>query len=123
MDKLTLAAHVRALRDFFPRAEADGLRRLLPQSRFPSEELLREFLMQIGLPPLYAYLSYDYREDFGADELAENGIVPFLEFSLHATGALNVPSCASSSERQLQSWAWSSDARSASPENRGLAAR
>ena len=65
--------------EFFPGADQAALQRLLPQSRFPAEDLLKEFLEIIGLPPLYAYLSYDYRSDFGRKELAREGIVKVEE--------------------------------------------
>ncbi len=70
-----LAGHVAKMRQLFPAADEQALRTLLPQSRFPSEGLLGEFLKIIGLPTLYAQLNYDYLEDLSDEELADGGII------------------------------------------------
>jgi hypothetical protein len=75
LDDDTLNRHVAQIRDFFPDADAGELRRLLPLNRFPSEELLADFLEVVGLPRFYAYLSYRYLEEHSEEELAAEGIV------------------------------------------------
>jgi hypothetical protein len=79
LDSATLDRHVARLRDFFPAVDVRALRRLLQLNRFPAEDLLADFFGIIGLPRLYAYLSYNYLEDHGEDELAEEGIVQAAE--------------------------------------------
>lgn len=80
LDRETLQKHLDALKEIFPAADEKALAALLPQSRFPSEDLLREFLEIVGLPSLYAFLSYEYRSDFGKKELARQGIVEVAKF-------------------------------------------
>ena len=74
LDTDSLDQHIARLLEFFPRMDQEQIRRLLPVSRFPAEELLADFLGFIRLPKLYAYLSYDYLEDFGTGELKADGI-------------------------------------------------
>jgi hypothetical protein len=74
LDADTLDQHLARLAEVFPRMDREQLRRLLPVSRFPAEDLLADFLRFVGLPKLYAYLSYDYLEDFGTGELKADGI-------------------------------------------------
>jgi hypothetical protein len=75
LDEATLSRHVANIRDFFPSADEAALRKLLPKSRFPSENLLVEFLTIVGLPGLYGLLNYDYQRDHSKRELAGEGIV------------------------------------------------
>jgi hypothetical protein len=79
LDNDTLERHVERIREVFPNADARELRRLLPLSRFPSENLLADFLEIVGLPRFYAYLSYRYLEDHSKVELADEGIVCVAE--------------------------------------------
>jgi hypothetical protein len=79
LDAETLDRHTRAILAFFPRADRQKLHDLLPLSRFPSEELLVDFLKIVDLPWMYAHLSYSYMADFGRRELAENRIVQAAE--------------------------------------------
>jgi hypothetical protein len=79
LDEETLDRHIRAILAFFPRADRQKLRELLPLSRFPSEDLLLEFLKIVDLPWMYAHLSYSYMADFGRKELAANRIVQAAE--------------------------------------------
>ena len=79
LDRETLDRHVARLREVFPEADADALRRLLPLNRFPAEELLGDFFDLVGLPRLYAYLSSTYIEEHAEDELADEGIVGAAE--------------------------------------------
>jgi hypothetical protein len=81
LDAATLDEHIAKLRGVFPEASEAALRTLLPQSRFPAEGLLAEFLQIIGLPARYSDLSFDYVSDFGEDELAADGIVHELTLS------------------------------------------
>jgi hypothetical protein len=74
LDAASLDDHLARIKQFFPRMVEAELRRLLPVSRFPAEDLLADFLRFVGLPKLYAYLSYDYLEDFGTRELRADGI-------------------------------------------------
>src|SRR5262245_13197927 len=70
-----LRRHVGHIREAFPHADERALRELLPQSRFPAEELLAKFLEIVGLPSLWAYLSFRYQADHGRAELEAAGIV------------------------------------------------
>jgi hypothetical protein len=79
LDGESLALHLGHLRDFFPAADARGLRELLPLNRFPAEALLLEFLLDLGLPEFYAHLSYDYLAEHTLEELARHEIVPVAE--------------------------------------------
>jgi hypothetical protein len=74
LDPASLEDHLARIKQFFPGMDEAELRRLLPVSRFPAEDLLADFLRFIGLPKLYAYLSYDYLEDYGTGELRADGI-------------------------------------------------
>jgi hypothetical protein len=74
LDTDSLDQHLARLREVFPRLDEPQVRRLLPVSRFPAENLLADFLGFIRLPKLYAYLSYDYLDDFGTSELRADGI-------------------------------------------------
>lgn len=74
LDDAALQRHLAHLLAVFPQASEVTLRRLLPQSRFPAEDLLADFLATVGLPPLYAQLSHGYLEDFTDGELADAGI-------------------------------------------------
>jgi hypothetical protein len=86
MSAADLEQHLTQLLNFFPRASESALRRLLPQSRFPAEDVLADFLATVGLPPLYAQLSYAYLEDFDAEQLADGGIVPTAELHFSPAG-------------------------------------
>jgi hypothetical protein len=77
-----LDRHVAAIGCLFPQADKQAIRELLLQNRFPSEGQLEKFLKLVGLPPVYAYLSYDYLEDFGEDELLEKDVVLAAELRL-----------------------------------------
>jgi hypothetical protein len=79
LDAEALTLHVARIRELFPDADSGALRRLLPLNRFPAEELLGDFLDLLGLPRLYAYLSYRYLEDHSDEELAEEGVVRAAE--------------------------------------------
>lgn len=81
LDRDSLDRHVARLKEVFLDADARALKRLLPLNRFPAEELLADFFGIVGLPRLYAYLSYSYLEEHSEDELAEEGIVS--AFDLH----------------------------------------
>lgn len=70
-----IAKLAKSIKDFFPGADEAKLRDLLPQSRFPAEALLGEFLEIVGMPRLYEGLSYDYYRDFSKSELKSEGIV------------------------------------------------
>lgn len=67
-----LVANVRLI---FPEGDEKQLRELLPQSRFPAEGLLGDFLAIIGLPRTYQHLSYEYIGEFSKRELKAEGIV------------------------------------------------
>lgn len=79
LDAETLQEHLRTLGDVFPNGDARALKVVLPQSRFPAEGLLKDFLEAVKLPGIYAHLSYDYRDDFGADELESEGVIEAAE--------------------------------------------
>jgi hypothetical protein len=69
-----LRRHGARIHTIFPEANEAALGRLLSQNRFPAEDLLADFLAILGLPSLYAQLSFNYLEDFTNDDLAEEGI-------------------------------------------------
>lgn len=75
LDEEALQRHVAAIREVFPEADAAALQALLPRCCFPAENLLVEFLGIIGLPTLYAFLSYSYQGDHDDSELAHAGII------------------------------------------------
>lgn len=75
LDNDTLEQHIERIREIFPSANVKELRKLLPLNRFPSENLLADFLEIVGLPRYYAYLNYRYLEEHTDEELAEEGIV------------------------------------------------
>ena len=79
LDAEMLEEKLRLLAELFPGVDRKALRDLLQKSRFPAENLLREFLKLVKLPSLYACLNYDYLQDFGPDELREDGIVQIAE--------------------------------------------
>lgn len=79
-----LTQHITQVRSFFPQASEATLRRLLPQNRFPAEDLLADFLATLGLPPLYAQLSYGYLRDFSDGELAEASIIRAVDLRFEA---------------------------------------
>jgi len=79
MDDDTLRKHLERIKAFFPNANENELGELLPKCRFPSEDLLRQFLATIGLPWFYAYLSYSYLEEHSERELAGHGIAQVAE--------------------------------------------
>ncbi len=86
MDDDTLARHIERIKAFFPNADETKLRELLPQCRFPSEDLLRKFLAIVGLPWFYAYLSYDYLAEHSEHELAGHDIVQATELRFDPPG-------------------------------------
>jgi hypothetical protein len=85
-DEDALRRHIERIQAFFPKAGEAELRELLPQCRFPSEDLLRKFLTIVELPWLYAYLSYTYLEEHSERELASHGIVHVTELRFDPPG-------------------------------------
>lgn len=75
LDAAALARLVERVQAVFPHTGQKALRELLPLNRFPSEELLRNFLAIVDLPSFYAYLNYDYLEEHTLEELSDEGIV------------------------------------------------
>lgn len=87
MDDEDLNKHIQRIKEFFPDASEEELRKLLPKCRFPSEDLLRKYLAIVGLPWFYAYLSYAYLSEHSEQELASHGIVQATELRFDPPGA------------------------------------
>jgi hypothetical protein len=86
MDDDTIRRHIERIKALFPNANEKELRELLPKCRFPSEDLLRQFLQIVGLPSFYAYLCYTYLEEHSERELASHGIVQATELHFDPPG-------------------------------------